>query len=205
MRLIFVITLFVSLHTVGQETRTDERAKIYQHIILTHVGKENYVINETFIPLNKYDIDGNYQRWFYQSFQNMLVCVNPIKYESTVLDFLHVKEVQLDTSSVFRQIEVPVLDSVSRYGLSVKLIPFNKAPLRHSFLGNLFKKKSAVGLSSIYFDDGNHIAFVKLEVYFKNKQSIDNPSKIIVLQKQGVGWKTLGVLQETLQPTAFLQ
>jgi len=205
MRLLFIIMLFVSLHVGGQEARTDDRAKIYQHIILTHVGEENYVINETFTPVKKYDIDGNYQRWFYQSFQNMLVCVNPIKYESTVLDFLHVKEVELDTSSVFRQIEVPVLDSLSKYELSVKLIPFNKAPLRHSFLGNLFKKKCAVGLSSIYFDDGNHIAFVKLQVYSKNRQAVDNPSKIIVLQKQGVEWKTLGVLQETLQPTAVLQ
>jgi hypothetical protein len=195
----------VSLHVRGQEARTDDGAKIYQHIILTHVGEENYVINQTFTPVKKYDIDRNYQRWFYQSFQNMLVCVNPIKYESTVLDFLHVKEVQLDTSSVFRQIEVPVLDSLSKYELSVKLISFNKAPLRHSFLGNLFKRKSAVGLSSIYFDDGNHIAFVKLQVYSKNKQAVDNSSKIIVLQKQGVEWKTLGVLQETLQPTTVLQ
>jgi hypothetical protein len=198
MKSLFVITLFVSLHVAGQQIRTDERAKIYQHIILTHIGKENYVINETFTPVNKYDIDGNYQRWFSQPFdQSKLVCVNPIKYESTVLDFLRFKEVQLDTGSIFRQIETSVLDSLSKYGMPVKLIPVSKAPLRHSFLTGLFKKKSAVALSPIYFDKGNQIAFVKLQVYSKDKQSVNHPSKIILLQKKGEEWKTLGVLQET--------
>jgi hypothetical protein len=197
MKSIFIITLFAWFDMTGQELHTGERTKIYQHLSLFHIDKEEYVINETLSPINKYEIDGNYQRWFYQPFRaGLLVCVNPIKYEKTVFDFLRIKEVSLDTASIYRQIDNSVLDSLSNYNLSLNLISFQKAPLGNSFLGNLFKKKTAVGLSPIYLDKKNEIAFVKLHVYSK-KQLANNPSRIIVLQKQGSEWKTLGVIHQT--------
>jgi hypothetical protein len=202
MKVLCVIALFISFAAGGQENQIDEREKIYQHILRTHIDKKDDVLDEIFTPVNKYDIDGNYQRWFYRS--GMMVSVVPIQYESTVYDFLQSKNINLDTLTIFRQIDTAKLDSLSKYTTIVNIISINKAPLRHSFLGNLFKKKSAVGLSQIYFDKGSRIAFVKLQVYSKKKQSIYNPSKIIILQRQDEEWKTIGVLQKTLQPTAVL-
>jgi len=203
MKSFYVIALLVSFAAGGQENQIDERARIYQHILLTHIDRKVDVINETITPVNKYDIDGDYQRWFYRS--GRMVSVVPVQYESTVHDFLQSKHIQLDTNSIFRQIDTAKLDSLSKYATTVNIISFNKAPLRHSFFGNLFKRKSAVGLSQIYFDEASRIAFVKLQVFSKKRQCISNPSKIIILQKQDEEWKIIGVLQETLQPTAVLQ
>ncbi|HTM91740.1 MAG TPA: hypothetical protein VL095_04945, partial [Flavisolibacter sp.] len=104
----------------------------------------------------------------------------------------------LDTTSIFRQIEFPELDSINKYKIPVNLISFTKAPLRYSFFGNLFKKKTVAGLSPILFDDENQIALVKLQVYSKKKQVAANPSKIIVLQKQADEWKILGIIPNKL-------
>jgi len=203
MKALYVIALLISFAAGGQENQIDEREKIYQHIVLTHTDKKVDVINEIFTPVNKYDIDGNYQRWLYRP--GMMVSVVPIQYESTVYYFLLSKNINLDTSSIFRQIDAAKLDSLNKYITTANIISYTKAPLGHSFFGNLFKKKSAVGLSPIYVDTPNQIGIVKIQVYSKNKQTVNNPSKIIVLQKQGDKWKTLDVLQETLQPTAVLQ
>lgn len=206
MKVFFAIVLLLSLSAVGQEGSNNERKKIYQHVIIEFIDKDAFVINETFTPITRYDIDGNYEKWFYQSFpKSMVISVVPVKYESTVFDLLQSKGASLDTISIFRQIETFELDSLSKYGVPVKLIPFTEAPIRHSFFGNLFKKKKAVGLSRILFDEKNQIAIVKLQVYSKKKQMTANHSKIIILQKQGDDWKVSGVLQEELQPTATLQ
>ena len=197
MKEVVFILLLASLSAAGQDSRKEDGKKIYHHIIHKHLDRKTSIINEIFTPLKKYDVDGNYERWFYQSFKGVIICVIPIQYEKTVIEFLESRNVNLDTGSIFRQIETAKVDSLSKYNLDANLIPSSRAPLGgHSLFGNLFKKKKAVGLSPVYFDERNNLALVKIQIYSRTKQSAANPSQIIILQKQDGEWKTMVVIPE---------
>lgn len=198
MKALVFLTWFAAISATGQERHMEDLEKIYHHVIHTHLDKKTNIINEIFTPLKEYDVDGNYERWFSPPFTRVMVCVIPIPYERTVLEFLQSQNIHLDTASIFRQIEMAKVDSLSKYKLNFDLIPSSRAPIGHSFLGNFFKKKRAVGLSPVYFDEKNFLAIVKTQMYSRNKQSEDNPSQIIILQKQGLEWKTIGILRKKL-------
>jgi len=81
---------------------------------------------------------------------------------------------------------------------------WKRAPLRNSFLGNIFKKNRVMGLSTIVFDLQNKIALVKTQVYSENKKGSKNPSEIIILKKIKNDWKVIGSLNE-MQRTAAIK
>ena len=142
MKTLLAIMLLLSVTAAAQDRWFNERRIIYQHIIRELVNKDASLIDETVTSLYKYDIDGNYQKWFYQPFaSHRLISVVPVEYESTVLEFLSSRGIQLDTNSINKQLENSKPGCLSRYVSAAELIPFTKAPLKHSTLGNLFQSR----------------------------------------------------------------
>jgi hypothetical protein len=93
------------------------------------------------------------------------------------------------------------LDSINKYISDNRFMSWKRAPLRNSFLGNIFKKNRVIGLSNIVLDHQNTIALVKAQVYSKNKQRSKNPSEIVILKRIENDWKVIGSLDE-MQLTA---
>jgi hypothetical protein len=211
LKLISVFLLFFSLKSFAQTTL--DKTKIYQIVIETFAENDQPIINETFTRIDKYDIDGNYDKWFYhKNISNSLdtteivfttICVNPIPYSQPVITFLHSKNI--DSADFVHLADRFKLDSLNKYISDKRLISWKKAPLSNSALGNVFKKRKATGLSNILFDQQNNIALIKLRVYSKNKSQNKNLSKIIILKKVGTDWETIGSLDEKKQSTAVLQ
>lgn len=191
------LLLLTSLATAGQEDAASERRAIYGLVIRELVDQKAPLVNETIARIYRYDIDGAYDKWFYRRFpEGVLICALPIRYESTVIDFLNAKGIALDTGSVYEQIDSVQAGCLSHYIHSGQLMPYTRAPLRHSVPGNLFKKRKATGLSPILFDHQNGMAFLKLQVFAKKRQARYHPSRIVVLQKRGGVWNIAGVLDE---------
>jgi hypothetical protein len=210
------ITAILVLFSLKCSAHTSSvKAKIYQTVIEKFPDKSLSIINETISRIYKYDIDGDYNKCFSQrSKQTLLdtservltiICANPIMYSLTVLEFLRSKNILPDPTSLLLQANEMKLDSLSKYLTNDRLILWNKAPLANSFLGNLFKKGKAIGLSRVLFDRQSHIALVKLQVFAKNKAHSENPSWIFILNKVGTEWEVIGSLDEKQQPTVHWQ
>jgi hypothetical protein len=204
-----VILLFVSQS--GRAQTIEDRSKIYNIVIQEFSDKALPIVNETFTRIYTYDIDGDYEKWFHQSgkpvpdtsiITGRTICVIPTRYAQSVTDFLHSMRITSDPTSFLNQANETKLDSLSRYIVAYNLISWRKAPLAHSVVGNLFKKRKVVGLSQIFFDKKNNLALVKLQVYSKNSSPVVHPSRLIILHKTDRVWKVIGVLDEKQQPTA---
>lgn len=197
MKPLLPLILLLSLSAAGQTDRAADCRDIYQLVIRELVDKEAPLINELFAGVTRYDIDGDYDSWLSDKFpKGMIICVVPIRYESTVVAFLKARGIELDTASVYRQMDSFKPDSLSNYVRTAGLIPCTRAPLHHLAMGNLFKKRKATGLSTLLFDPQSGTAFLKLQVFAKKKQSRYKPSRIVVLQKRGGEWAIAGVLEE---------
>lgn len=200
-----VILLFFTFYSSAQ-TLTDKK-KIYKAVIETIADNQLPIINETLTRIYKGDIDGDYNKWFYKrdnqksSATSQLIgstiCVNPIEYSQTVLTFLQAKNIA--TKGLINRADNTKLDSLNNYISTDRIVSWKKAPLANSTFGNIFKKKRAIGISSILFDDQNKIALVKVQVYSKNKLRSKNPSKIVILQKAELDWTIIGSLDEKVQ------
>lgn len=197
MKLLLTLILLLSLSSAGQTNTAADRRDIYQLVIRELVDRKVSLVNELFAGVYQYDIDGDYDRLHSDRFaKGTIICVAPVRYESSVTAFLKASGIELDTASVYRQMDSFQLDSLSKYVRSVGLISYTRAPLHRSTIGNLLKKRKATGLSTILFDSLNGIAFLKLQVFAKKKQSRYNPSRILVLQKKENEWTIAGVLEE---------
>lgn len=200
-----VILLFFTFYSSAQ-TLTDKK-KIYKAIIETFADNQLPIINETFTRIYKGDIDGDYNKWFYQRDSQKFsdtsqligstICVNPIEYSQTVLTFLQAKNIA--TKGLINRADNTKLDSLNNYISTDRIVSWEKAPLANSKFGNIFKKKRAIGISSILFDEQNKIALVKVQLYSKNKLRSKNPSKIVILQKAKLDWTIIGSLAEKVQ------
>jgi hypothetical protein len=197
MKALIPLLLLLYLSADGQAPGEADRSKIYRVVTTKLTDGTTPLINEIFTRIEKYDVDDNEKRWFYGPFPGRpVICLVPVRYEPTLIAFLQTRGIQLDTAAVFAQLDHVGTDSLSRYVQTGTLIPFTRAPLKPSVFGNLFKKTKAIGFSAIVFDDANRIAFLKLQVYARKKQSRYNPSSIIVLQKGGDEWVIIGTLKE---------
>jgi hypothetical protein len=213
LKLIITVLALLTLECSAQTS--SDKAKIYRAVIEKFPNKNLPVINETISRIYKYDIDGDYSKWFYNRVHQTsldtskrvvtVICANPIMYSQTILEYLRSRHIMADPSYLLSQANVAKLDSVRNYSTNDRLISWEKAPLANSFLGNLFKKGKVIGLSNILFDQQNNIALVKLQVFAKNKAHTENPSWIFVLTKIGTEWEVIGSLDEKQQPTAVLQ
>jgi hypothetical protein len=197
MKILLPLLLLTSLAIAGQEDTTSEHRAIYGVVIRELVDQKAPLVKETIARIYKYDIDGAYDKWFYhRSSEGVLVCALPVRYESTVINFLNSKGMVLDTGSVYRQIDSAQTGCLGHSIYSAQLISYTRAPLRHSVPGILFKKRKATGLSPVLFDHQNSTAFLKLQVFAKKRQARYSPSRIVVLQKRGGVWTIAGVLGE---------
>jgi len=212
MKRAFFITLILFSAAFYSSAQTpDEKKEIY-HLVLQRFTNNNLpIVNETFTQIYNYDIDGNYDKWFYQKDKQKssdtseiimkLICVEPVKYSESVISFLNSKNITADgfaeRNNNFK------LDSLSKYISDNRIISWKRAPLRNSFLGNIFKKKQVIGFSNVLFDDQNTVALVKTQFYSKKRLRSKNPSEIIIFKKVGMDWKVIDSLEEK-QPTAGL-
>lgn len=205
-KFIFITLVFFTFSSSAQTVK--EKKEIYQTVIRAFANNNLPLINETLTRIYNYDIDGNFDKWFYQrdnqqspdtfGFAGRLICVNPIEYDETVIAFL--KSQNIKEGDFSYQTDNLKLDSLSNYISNSRIISWKKAPLSNSFFRNIFKKKQVIGLSDVLFNENNNLATVKIQVYAKNKLRSKNPSKIIVLNKDGSDWKIIGSLDEK-QPT----
>jgi len=209
MKSFLLITLILLSATFYSSAQTSDKKKEIYHLVLQNINNNNLpIINETFTRIYNYDIDGNYNKWFYQrdkqkSFDTSeiiitTICVEPIKYSESVISFLSSKNITTDGFG--KRTDNFKLDSISKYISDNRFISWKRAPLRNSFLGNIFKKNRVIGLSNIVLDDQNTIALVKTQVYSKNKKRSKNPSEIIILKRIGNDWKVVGSLDEMQPP-----
>ena len=213
MKYITFITLILLSFTfyVSAQTFTDKK-EIYHYVLERFADNNLPIINETLTRIYNYNIDGNYDKWFYQGDKQKssdtseiiitTICVEPIKYSQSVISFLNSKNITSDDFT--NRTDNLKLDSLSKYISDNRIISWKKAPLRNSFFGSIFKKKRVIGLSNVLFDDQNKVALVKTQVYAKNKLRSKNPSEIIILNKIGMDWQIIGSLDEK-QPTGRLQ
>lgn len=212
LKLVAIFLLFFSLKSQAQVPL--DKTKIYKKVIEAFVDKDQPIINETFTKIYKYDIDGNYDKWFYKkNTSNLLdtseiaitiICVNPIQYSQPVLGFLHSKNIDSDSVGFINEADKFKMDSLNKFIADERLISWKKAPLSNYAFGNLFKKRKVMGLSNILFNQQNNIALIKFQVYSKNKTHNENRSKIVILKKTETDWKIIGSLDEKQQPTRIL-
>jgi len=208
----FFITLILLSVTFYSSAQTSKEKKEIYHLVLQRFTHNNLpIVNEIFTRIYNYDIDGNYDKWFYQRGKQKssdtseiimtTICVEPIKYSESVINFLNSRNI---TANDFAKgTDNFKLDSLSKYISDNRIISWRRAPLRNTFLGNIFNKKGVIGFSNILFNDQNTVALVKTQFYSKNRQRSKNPSEIIILKKIGMDWKVIGTLDEK-QPAAGL-
>ena len=127
-------------------------------------------------------------------FTGRTICVTPVEYSQPVLTFLQAKNIA--AKGLIDRVDDTKLDSLDNYISTDRIVSWKKVPLAHSKFRNIFKKKQAIGLSSILFDDIHKIALVKMQVYSKNNLRSKNPSEIVVLYKGESGWTIIGSLKE---------
>jgi hypothetical protein len=202
----FWVILFSFSFYSSAQTFTD-RKKIYELVIDTFVSNKIPIINETFTRIYRFDIDGNYDKWFYAIFNQessdtsilvgRTICVVPIEYSRSVISFLDSQNIV--TEGLSNRTGNIQLDSLKHYISDERIISWKKAPLENSTFGNIFKTRRVVGLSSILFDEQNKIAVVKIQVYARNRLRSKNPSIIIILNKVGMDWKIISSLNEKYQ------
>ena len=207
--IILVISILFSFPFYSSAQTFADRKKIYELVIDTLVPNKIPIINETLTRIYKYDIDGNYDKWFFpinnhdsSNFSIIVcrnICVVPIEYSQSVISFLDSQNIA--TKDFTYQADDRKSDSLQNYISHERIISWEKAPLANSSFGNIFKKKRAIALSSILFDEQNKIGLVKIQIYARNRLRSKNPSKIIILRKDGMDWKLIGSLDEKYQGT----
>lgn len=202
---VFFITLILlsaPFHSPAQAF--EEKKDIYNLVLQRSTNNKLPIINETFTRIYNYDIDGNYDKWFYQrdkqkpsdTSENTMtaICAEPIRYSESVISFLNSRNITAENFP--KGTDNFKLDSLSKYISDNRIISWRKAPLGNSFLGNIFKKKRVIGFSNILFDQQNSIALVKIQFYSRSRQQRKNPSEIIILKKIEMDWKVIGSLKE---------
>ena|SRR6185312_650157 len=205
--IIFILVILFSFSFYSSAQIFTDRKKIYELVIETFVSNKIPIINETFTRIYRFDIDGNYDKWFYPIFNQessdtsilvgRTVCVVPIEYSRSVISFLDSQNIV--TAGLANRTDNIQIDSLKNYISDERIISWKKAPLGNSTFGNIFKKRRVVGLSSILFDEQNKIAVVKIQVYARNRLRSKNPSIIIILNKVGMDWKVISSLDEKYQ------
>ena len=205
--IILVITILFCFHFYSSAQTFADRKKIYELVIDTLVPNKIPIINETFTRIYRYDIDGDYDKWFFpvnnqeSSDTSIIVCRNicvvPIEYSESVISFLNSQNIA--TKNFINQADSIKFDSLKNYISDRRIISWKRAPLRNSTFGNIFKKKRAIALSSILFNEQNEIALIKIQIHARNRLQSKNLSKIIILRKVGMDWKVIGSLDEKYQ------
>src|SRR5574337_790284 len=120
----FFITLILLSAAFYCTAQTSEEKKEIYHLVLQRFTNNNLpIVNETFTRIYNYDIDGNYDKWFYQKDKQKssdtseiimnLICIEPIKYSESVISFLNSKNI---TANGFaKRTDNFNLDSLSKY------------------------------------------------------------------------------------------
>ncbi|MFD2513346.1 hypothetical protein ACFSRY_05665 [Pontibacter locisalis] len=189
-----LLLLLISLSGFGQTNERNERKEIYEQILRNLIEPDKHIINETIAHFKNYDVDGDFQKWFYDQFPpTMTIGVEPVKYEKTVKDYLISNKSDFDVENLIYQIENGKLDYLENYLGTDNLISYKKAPLRNSWLGNIFKKKEAYGFSNIIL--GSDFAVVKINLFSRARKNHIN-SRIVILEKINNNWKIAKVLYE---------
>lgn len=216
MRLIYLLftTALLSSTSAFAQIHSD-KVEIYRLVMDSFIGKNMPLINETFNQIYKYDLDGDFEKWFYDTRREKqtndsvilvtAICVTPISYYQKLLDYARSFEIILDRELLFSQLDHSRLDSLTNYVSDNRIISWRRAPLKNSWLANLFKKSATIGLSTILFDASASVGFVKLNTYSKDKRQIKNNTTIIMVRKVIGQWIIAGLLQVMKQPIAVLQ
>jgi hypothetical protein len=209
--IIFIFTILISVPFFSPAQTFTDRKKIYEFVIDSFAPDKIPIVNETLARIYKYDIDGNYDKWFYPIFNQessdtsilvgRAVCVVPTEYSQSVLSFLESKNIV--SKDLTNRTDNIKLDRLKNYISKERIISWKKAPLANSTFGNIFKRKMVIGVSSILFDEQNKIALIKIRVYARNRLRSKSPSKIIILSKAGMDWKVIGSLDEKKQQTGL--
>lgn len=200
---LFCISLLSSFITNAQQITVADKASIYNTIISTYGQKGTNWVNETIASIYPYDIDSSYAKRYSKSLISdiadtssvsiVLICTEPVRYESYILSYFQYNNLEVDSSTLFSQLQNFSLDSLNNYVAPAKFISYKQAPLLKSGLSNFFRKSTATALSPILFDSTNQLAFVKMQTYSKKGQMRNNPSKIIIL-KRADEWKVIKTL-----------
>jgi hypothetical protein len=202
LKFITTIFLFAALNCRAQPG--SDKAKIYE-VVIDRIPQKNLpIINENFSRVFKDEIDRRYTRTLGQESvvdssserSISLLCVIPITYSQSVVEFLSSREVNIDPTNLLRQSSEVKTDNLSRYLSTDRTISYKKAPLGFSFFGNLFKKRRVIGLSGILLDDQNNIALVKVHTLGKKQAQLQNQSWIYILRKVETQWTVIGLLNE---------
>lgn len=184
-------------------SQTDKlKGELYQKAITTYLNDHPFITNETLGRVEKYDIDGNFEKWFYGRFRKVnnddtsrlsvtIVDLEPVRYPQTINDFL--KSRQIDTINTTKLSIPNQRDSLEKYIHYDKLISVKKAPWRYSTVGNIFKKKKAYSLSNILFNEDMNIAVLKIISFSKIKSQ--QTSEIVLFRKENGGWNIIGTLE----------
>jgi hypothetical protein len=206
------IIILVAIESFGHAQITGDKVKIYKLVIESFTDKNLPLINETITTIDKYDIDGDYNKWLYQTRSQMAndtsngyiqitaICATPVQYTQSVLSYLSSQGISANTADFFYQADQRKLDSLDKYVSKERVVSWRRAPFRSSLFGNLFKKKRVTGLSTIVFNPSNKIALVKIQVYSKKRTQKENTSKIVILKKTDIDWTILGFLDQKLVP-----
>lgn len=204
----FVLMIFGFLISFrpGFSQTSESKSELYQKVIATYQDSNLYITNETLAKIEKFDIDGNFKKWFYRksdtnhndtfSISGRIIDVNPIKYSQTINDFLRFHDIDtINTAELKISRKYDNLNKYIHYG---RLVSWKKAPWRRSAIGNIFKKKQVFSLSTILFNEKNTIAVVKIISSSKSKLAFTNLSKIIVFRKEENRWSILGTFDQQL-------
>ena len=140
MKSFLLITLIILSVIFNSSAQTSEEKKEIYHLVLENLNNGNVpIINETFTRIYNYDIDGDYDKWFYQrdkqkSFDTSevvitTICVEPIRYSESVISFLSSKNITTDGFG--KRTDNFKLDSISKYISDNRFMSWKRAGKEH--------------------------------------------------------------------------
>jgi hypothetical protein len=207
MKYLFTTILVLLMKNLCFAQTFSDKQTIYNAILDSFTDKKMPTINQTVIGFAPYDLDGDYEKWFYKRERKLgkdsslivvhSICANPIKYTQSVTNFISVRGFDADTAFFHLQFKKSELDSLSKYISSRELTNCKYRPTPTSYFWNLFyKKRQAVALSKIIFNKTGNIGVIKMQYFSKSDMHKDNPSKILVYSKNAYSWSLLGIIEE---------
>lgn len=197
---LIVVLYLIPAVTSGQE-KTD-KAHIYQITINEMVPERIPIVNRTVGHIIGSDIDGDISKAFPVIREDpddssavilRLICLEPARFVPTVNEFLASKDIKPFEADRAGSEE---FSDLAPYAEAGRLIPLKRAPFRHSFIGNIFKKSQSVVISSLLFNDDHSLALVKVSQWAKRPRPHEPLAKIVILEKEGDSWHILGAVHE---------
>lgn len=204
--ILYLISLTLLSFNPGYSQADKIKSELYQKAVVTYLDDHPFITNETLGKVEKFDIDGNFEKWFYGRFRKVnaddtsrisvrIIDVNPVRYSQTINSFLKSRHIDTINTTKLNISNQP--DSLNKYIHYDKLISFKKSPWRYSAVGNIFKKKKAYSLSNILFDEETGIAILKIISISKNKSQQIDDFKIVIFRKENDGWNIIGTLERS--------